>query len=134
MSEFPPVTVKRPRDVWVVSIVLVLFGLLGILIGLLLVATLEGDRSHGRSVGALPYLLAVAALALSVVQSAGGVFVFIGREWARITAMAICALNILAGLVTILSAGAVQACVGIAVNIALIVALNKESVTDWCRS
>ncbi len=134
MSEFPPVTVKRPRDVWVVSILLVLFGVLGILVGLLLVGALEDDRSHGQSVGTLPYLLAVAALALSVIQSVSGAFVFVGREWARVTAVAICVLNVLAGLLTLVSGGAVQACVGIAVNIALIVALNKEPVTDWCRS
>ena len=134
MSEFQPVTLKRPRDVWVASIVLVVFGLLGILVGLLLRAALQDDRDHGQSVSALASLLAIAAVALSILQAASGAFVFIGREWARITAIVICSVNVLAGLFTLVSGGAAQACVGIAVNVALIVALNKEPVADWCRA
>ncbi|WP_327000134.1 hypothetical protein OHA72_34030 [Dactylosporangium sp. NBC_01737] len=134
MSEFQPVTLKRPRDVWVASIVLVLFGLLGILVGLLLLAAVENDRDHGQSVGALASLLAVATVALAILQAVSGAFVFVGREWARVTGIVICAVNVLAGLFTLVSGGAAQACVGIAVNVALIVALNKEAVADWCRA
>jgi hypothetical protein len=52
------------------------------------------DTSISLAQDAVNESLAVAALILSAAQAVSGVFVLIGREWARVTAMVICAVNV----------------------------------------
>jgi hypothetical protein len=134
MSGLEPAAVRsRPRDVWVASILLMVFGALGALLGLVLLSLVEDQRSHGQSVGGATYGLVLVSVVLAVAEIASGAFVLIGREWARRSAIAICSLNALAAVVTLVSSAALQACVGIALNVSLIVALNKDDVRTWCR-
>ncbi|WP_426512181.1 hypothetical protein ACPPVO_17075 [Dactylosporangium sp. McL0621] len=123
-----PIT-KRPREVWTVSILLFCFGLLGTVLSLFLAGLVAGEDDIPGFVTFAVYAGAVLAAA----EILAGVFVFLGREWARRIAIAVCVLNGLSGLVTLASGVVLQALVGIVVNIALIVNLSKDEVRYWCR-
>ena len=133
MDEFPPVARIRPRNVWVAGILLIVFGALGTLLSLLLFSLVQDTESHGQSVGSLVYALAVLGILLAILEMVSGGFVIAGREWARKAAIAVCVLNAISGVITLVSTMGYQACVGIALNVALIVSLNKDDVKDWCR-
>jgi hypothetical protein len=133
MSEHQPAVQSRPRDVWVAGILLIVFGVLGTFVSLVLYSSVEDDRSHGVSVSSFVYGLVLASIVLAVAEAVSGVFVILGREWARIAAIAICALNALSGVITVIGSQAFQGCIGVLLNVALIVALNRDDVRTWCR-
>ncbi|MFI5912215.1 hypothetical protein [Dactylosporangium sp. NPDC051541] len=124
-----PVTRERPRDVWTASLLLCFFGLLGVLLGLFIVSLLaDEDDTPGYVIG-----LFYANVVLAAAEIAAGAFVFVGKEWARRVAIGVCVLNGLGGLVTLTSGVVLQAIVGIVLNIAIIVTLNKPEVRNWCQ-
>jgi hypothetical protein len=121
--------VKRPRDVWTASIMLFFFGLLGVVLALFLIGLLADEDDIPGFVRFAVYAGAILAAA----EIAAGIFVFLGREWARRVAIAVCVLNGLSALATLASGVVVQALLGVVVNIALIVTLSKDEVKYWCQ-
>lgn len=124
---------RRPREVWIASILLVVFGVLGTLLSLILFGFLREDDSHGAEVSGLAYGFVFLGLALALAEVVSGIFVFIGREWARRLAIAICALNAVSSLFTLASGSVLQVITGLAINIGIIVTLTKYEVSNWCR-
>lgn len=119
---------KRPGSVWTVSLFLVLFGLLGALVGGVL---LEDAVSHGEEDQVV--VMAVISVLLSLVQVAVGIGVFVGKRWGRSGALLICAINVAVVIVgaALDSVGNGQAWISVAVNGALIFALLGEKVHTW---
>lgn len=127
-----PPQAARPRKATMLSILLIVFGTLGILFAFILMMIVNDEGSHGRSVPAYLYVLVFAQFALSGAQAVSGVFVWQGRNWARVLAIALCSLNILGALASLFTGAVLQAISGIAINIALIRLLNDYEVQAWC--
>lgn len=126
-------TGARPRQVWLASIMLAVFGALGLVVAFLLLAILNDDASHGQSVsGGLYFIVALQAV-VSAAQIGSGAFVWLGRSWARTLAIGICVVNILGALLGLASGAFLQVILGVVLNIALIRLLMHEDVVEWCR-
>ncbi|MEV6632182.1 hypothetical protein AB0M54_15665 [Actinoplanes sp. NPDC051470] len=109
-----------------------MFGGLGILFAAVLMSIVNDSASHGQSVPAYLYVLVFLQVALSAAQAVSGVFVWQGRNWARVLAIALCSLNILGALVSLFTGAVLQSIWGIAINVALIRLLNDYEVQVWC--
>jgi Co/Zn/Cd efflux system component len=122
----------RPRQVKVATVLMVLFGILGLFVTWLLLSVLNDDADHGETVKGGLYTLCYLQFALSSLQIISGVLVWQGRPWARYLAITLCSINI-AGDVFSLAAGArLQAISGVAINVGLIRMLMRYEVVDWC--
>lgn len=119
----------RPREVTLVSILLMAFGGLGALLTFFLIGLIASEDDGDG----LTYGLLTVSILLALAQIASGVFVFLGREWARKLAMGLCALNAVSALFTIGSGQIFQVILPIVINIAIIVQLTKPPVAEWMR-
>jgi hypothetical protein len=127
------VLTSRPRQATTAAILLIVFGVLGILAALLLISLINNDASHGQTDPAYVYVLFYLQLVLSLAEAACGIFVWQGKAWARTLAIAVCSINIIGGVLSLFSGVAFQAIVGVILNIVLIRLLANEDVKDWCR-
>jgi hypothetical protein len=126
-----PLARTRPRRATTVAVLLMVFGALGVLLAFVLTSILNDATDHGETVSGGFYLLAYASLALSAAEIVSGVFVLMGRSWARMLAIVLCSLNILSGVISLFT-GSFTAIVGVLLNIGLIRLLNRDDVRDWC--
>ncbi|MGN9906722.1 hypothetical protein ACTMTJ_04115 [Phytohabitans sp. LJ34] len=121
---------RRPASVWIVSILLVLFGALGAVVAALLV---EDAVSHGEEDEVVA--AAIFAILLAGAQVVAGVGVFVGWARGRTLAMLVCAANVV--LVVVGAAtdrvGSGQAWLSVAVYGALLFGLAGPKISDWCR-
>ncbi|MFK3979330.1 hypothetical protein ACI2K4_03000 [Micromonospora sp. NPDC050397] len=118
----------RPGSVWAVFLLLVLFGLLGALVGGVL---LEDAVSHGEEEQVI--VMTVISLLLSLVQVAVGIGIFVGKRWGRSGALVVCAVNVAVIVVgaALDRVGNGAAWISVAVNGALIFILLGEKVHTW---
>ncbi|GAB7052457.1 hypothetical protein [Catenuloplanes indicus] len=130
-SPVPPRT--RPRQVKLVSVMLAVLGALGLVVSVALIALLGEEAGRGSDVPAWSYALLIAQLVISAVQIVTGILIWRGVAWARTAAAAICGLNVLGGVINILTGAALQSILGIVINIALIRLLFHDDVNDWLR-
>jgi len=128
-----PLPRPRPRRATTVSVLLIVFGALGLLLGALLLALNNHDRNNGETVSSALYLAAYLQLAFSGAEIASGVLVLQGREWARVLAIVLCGLNVLGGVISLVSGGGGSGIVGMGLNILLIRMLFNPDVVEWCR-
>lgn len=129
MTERRSPAARRPRPVWVASVLLTAFGLIGVVFAWVSEASLG---AHGEAVKPALRALLYIQLVLSAAQAGSGLFLWQGRNWARVLALLLCGINIAGGVITLLS-GALGAIVGIAVNVVLIKMLRDGEVWDWCN-
>jgi hypothetical protein len=123
---------RRPRRVTTISTVLMAFGVVGLLDAGVLLFVFTDAADHGRSIPLFLYGLCFLQFALSATQVVSGVFVWRGRSWARITAIVICAVNVLGAIAFIFFGAVPQGCLTMVVNIAIIGFLANNEVTNWC--
>jgi hypothetical protein len=127
-----PTQPTRPRKATLLAVLLMVFGGLGLLVSLLLLAGVNDTAGHGQSVPAYVYVLVYAQFLLSATQGASGFFVLRGHNWARLLAIGLCSLNIIGGLVSLSTGAIFQAISAVAINVALIRLLNDHEVQAWC--
>lgn len=127
-----PTLPKRPREVKTLAVLLIVFGVLGLLFAFLLMSIVSDSNSHGQSVPAMLYVLAFAQFALSAAQAMSGVFIWQGRSWARVLAIVLCSVNIVGALVSLFTGAVFQAISGAAINVGLLRLLNNYEVQVWC--
>jgi len=125
---------RRPILVWLLSLLLVLFGLVWTLMSIGLISELNDDHPYSRSGPGWYWVLAALALAVAVAQSVSGLSLFSGQEWARMVGMAVCGLNALGAVAMFVTTGDLQTCLTIAAHVGIIFGLNRYEVVDWCRS
>lgn len=113
-------------------VLLIVFGVLGVLASFLLLSVVNDTAGHGRSVPAMLYVLVFGQFFLSATQAVCGVFVRQGRNWARVLAIVLCSLNILGALVSLLTGAVLQAISAFAINAVLIRLLTDYEVQAWC--
>jgi hypothetical protein len=129
----PPKARRRPPGLVIATtILLAIFGALGLLFGWLLLSLINDDTSHGESVSGTLYFLAYLQFTLSALQILSGLMVLRGWRWGRILAITLCSVNLLGGVVDLFSGAPVQAIGNFALNIALIRLLTRDTVADWC--
>lgn len=124
---------KRGVKVWIASIVLVIFGIFGLLVAALLLAEANSDVDHGRDVSTALYALIYVQFALSTAQVVSGVAVWLGKRWAIGLATAVLAVNILGNIMSFFAGAFVPAAVGLLVNGSLIATVRGDDVVEWCR-
>ncbi|MDQ7908580.1 hypothetical protein RB614_29020 [Phytohabitans sp. ZYX-F-186] len=121
---------SRPASVWVVSVLLVLFGVLGAVLGVLLVrdAVAHGEEDEVVAAGVFAVLLAAA-------QVVSGVGVFAGWARGRVLAMLVCAANVVLVIVGAATdrVGSGQSWLAIAFYGALLFGLAGPKISDWCK-
>ena len=123
----------RPREVRLVSILLMFFGGLGLVLAPFLLRALRDDAAHGRSVSGPAYGLVAVATVLALTQLLCGVFVFQGREWARKVAIGVCALSVVTSLVALAAGAVYPVVIGVAISIVIFANINKPPVVSWMR-
>jgi len=120
----------RPGSVWVVSLLLVTIGVLGVVVGALLLADAIDHGEEDEIVAA-----AVFSMLLAAAQVVGGIGIFVGWGRGRVIAMLVSALLIV--LVIVAAAtdrmGSGQAWLTIALNGALLFGMAGPKISDWCR-
>jgi hypothetical protein len=125
---------RRTRSVVTASVALVVLGLLGVLLAWTLLAALNNDADHGQSVESWLYGLCYLQFALSGTEVLSGLAIWRGGlPWARITAIVICVVNLLSGVVSLLSGNVLPGIFSVALNGALIAMLRNDDVYDWCH-
>jgi MFS family permease len=125
---------RRTRNVVIASAALVGLGLLGVLLAWVLLSVLNDEADHGQSVGSWLYALCYVQVVLSGTQVVSGLFIWRGgHRWARLAALVICVVNLLSGVVTLLSGNIFQGLFGTAMNGALIGLLRNDDLYDWCH-
>jgi hypothetical protein len=125
---------RRPGQVVIGSIAMVVVGLLGVLTTWLLLSLLNDAADHGESVKSWLYGLCYLQFVVSGTQIVSGVVVWFGRQpWARTAAIVICVLNLLGGVVSLFSGNCLPAIFNVILNIALIRILSSDDVHDWCH-
>jgi hypothetical protein len=119
--------------VWAASVVLVVFGVLGLLTAMLLLGAANSDADHGRDVPGALYALIYVQFALSALQVASGVLLWRGVSWAIGLATVICVINIFGNILSLFAGAILQAILGIVINVVIIKNLRSEEVAEWCR-
>jgi len=87
--------------------------------------------SHGESVNPAIRVGLYAQILLSLTQIGAALALLPGYSAARILAIIVCVLNLIGAVITLLT-GAFAAIFAIIVNGALIRALTRDEVQDWC--
>lgn len=121
---------RAPRQVWWASILLAVFGGLGLMLAMLLLSVVNNEDDVPGWVYGLVYV----QFLLSGLQILSGIFVWLGKAWARTAATAVCSVNLVGAVLSLLSGAFLQALTTAAVNIALIRLLRGREVSDWCDS
>jgi hypothetical protein len=118
----------RPRQVSLSAILLVVFGGLGLMMAMLLLSVVNRETDLPGWI----YLLVYAQFLLSGLQILSGIFVWLGRAWARTAATVVCSINLVGAVFSLFGGAFLQAITGAVVNIALIRMLRGEDVREWC--
>lgn len=121
---------RRPASVWIVSLLLLLFGVLGVVVGVLLVQDAVDHGEEDEVVAA-----AVFAVLLACAQVVAAVGVFVGWARGRVVAMLVCAANIVLVIVGAATdrIGSGQSWLAIGFYGAVLFGLAGPKVSDWCR-
>lgn len=122
----------RPRKATVSAVLLIVFGVVGLLYTLLLWGTVNDEAGHGQSVSPVAYVLVLAQFLVSGAQVVSGAFVWRGRGWARVLAIALNSLNIVGAVISLFTGAVVLAIPAIAINIGMIRLLTDYEVQAWC--
>ena len=120
---------QRPRQVTIASVLLAIFGALGLMMAMLLLSIVNDESDIPGWV----YVLVYTQLLLSGAQVLTGVFVYLGKGWARRVAVVICAINLVGAVLSLFTGAILQAITGAAVNIALLRYLTGAEVREWCE-
>ena len=123
----------RPRSATTAGVLLIVIGALGLLFGVLVLALANHDKNQGETVSATLFIAGYVQIVFSGVQIVNGVMVLQGKAWARVTAIVLCSLTLLIGVVSLTSGGGSTGVVGLGLNILLIRLLLNRDVIAWCR-
>ncbi|GAA0932684.1 hypothetical protein GCM10009557_94840 [Virgisporangium ochraceum] len=122
-------TRDRPRQVNIVSVLLVVFGGLSLMLAMLLLSIVNNESDLPPWI----YVLVYGQLLLAGLQILSGIFVWLGKAWARTAAMVVCGINLVGAVFSLVSGSIFQAVTAGVVNIALLRLLRSTEVTDWCE-
>lgn len=115
------------------AIALIAIGALGVLYTLFAFSQLHAAAQEGLEVDGVEYGIWFVQLAFSVVQIISGIFLWRGREWARVLGLVFCWLNLVGGIITLFTGAIVPAFIGLAINGGVIAALTRPDVRDWAQ-
>jgi hypothetical protein len=120
---------ERPRQVTMTAVLLAVFGGLGLMLAMLLLSVVNNEDDLPGWV----YGLVFVQFLLSGAQILSGIFVWLGRSWARTVATVVCSVNLVGAALSLVSGAFLQAITAAAVNIALLRMLRGRDVTEWCE-
>jgi hypothetical protein len=122
-------TRDRPRQVSWAAALLVVFGGLSLMLAMRLLSVVNDEDDLPVWVYGLVYV----QFLLAGFQILSGVFVYIGRAWARRLAMVICGINLVGAVLSLVSGAIVPAITSAVVNVALLRMLRSADVAAWCE-
>jgi hypothetical protein len=124
---------SRPGLAGTGAVLLIVIGVLAIILSFYDIGQLHSAADDGLTVDGTDYGIDYAQMAFSLAQIASGVFLWQGREWARIVGIICCSLNLLGGIVLLFAGNPIGALINIVVNGGIIVALTRPDVRDWTK-
>jgi hypothetical protein len=127
----PLVRGRRPGPVWAATVILILVGAFLAFATSLLYLELDSDRSHGRSVEGVLWLVVALYELMAVAYVVLGVFIFRGANWARITAAVLAGINLVFALITIVASQSISGCLGLVLPIGLLALMFNRDVREW---
>jgi hypothetical protein len=119
---------ERPRQVSWLAALLVVFGGLSLMLATRLLSIVNDESD----LPAWVYVLVGVQFLLAGAQMLSGVFVYIGRAWARRVATVVCVINLVGAVLSLVSGAIVPAITSAVVNIALLRLLRSTDVAEWC--
>lgn len=125
----------RPGAASTGAVLLIVFGALAIVFSLYVIGQLGSEESdYGLSPDPVEYLIWWGQILFSATQIVAGLFLWRGFDWARVTGIACCSLNLLAGVISLFGGSVLPAFVAFAINGGIIAALTRPEVREWCQS
>ena len=123
----------RPASATLIMVGLVLLGLLGLAyVSLVWELDVVDPLDHGQDVPALIYILCVLQALTSLAMIGAGILVRRGREWGRMLGLAACGFSAIGGLLGLLVKVTPTIVIGVVLYLALIGALSRSDVKQWC--
>jgi hypothetical protein len=125
--------VRMPRQLKIVLAVLIFQILANSFVGYVVLAEVQDAESHGQDVegAGLVYFASVLSFVAAALLLLCVVMTFQRLAWVRPTVITIQVVNIVSGLIALLSSGQVTALTGIVLSIAVISVMSKDDVRDW---
>lgn len=116
---------RPPALVWVASGVLMFFAVISVLGAFAAFALVQ------RGVAMATWLGAV-TLGFAAIYVAVSVFLFRGKAWARRTGIAVAGVNIALSLLFSVTEGVAPNCIGLLLQVGIVVLLMRPEVANWC--
>lgn len=102
-------------------------------VGFLVLEDLSDRASHGQSVSGagLAYFAGYLSVAVAVLLVVCVVLTFRRMSWVRPAVITVQVVNIVSGVIALLSSGAIAAATGIFLAAAIIANMSRDDVRDW---
>jgi hypothetical protein len=125
----------RPKAAGALSVLLILFGVLGLIVTFAEIVTVRSNSATlGVDVPGFIYGLLYGQLVLAAGQFVSGIAIRRGgRAWARVLPATVCWLNIVAALFLLFTGSIAQAVFAFVINGLLLWLLSRYEVIEWCR-
>jgi hypothetical protein len=127
--------VRMPGQLKIVLGVLIFQILANTFVGYVVFSEVQDAESHGQRVdgAGLAYFASILSFVVAVVLLLCVVMTFQRLSWVRPAVITVQAVNVLSGLLALLSTGQITAITGIVLSIAVISVMAKDEVRDWYR-
>ncbi|SDY39178.1 hypothetical protein SAMN05421504_105405 [Amycolatopsis xylanica] len=120
-----------PRPLKNVRILLWFQAISNILAGFLVIMLALNALDHGDEDGALPLVIGIISLIIAVVLAVCAVMISGHAPWVRTTIMTLEGITLVAGVIGLVSGGAVTLLIGIGIAIGILFSLSNPAVKEW---
>ncbi|MFI9453973.1 hypothetical protein [Amycolatopsis sp. NPDC052450] len=122
---------EMPRQLKFVRVFLWVQAVLNILVSALVTALALNELDHGNEEAGLALALALLGFVGAVVLIACAIRISRGSAWVRPTVIAVEALAVVMGVISLVNGGAITQLIGMGIAIGVIVTLNKPEERAW---
>ncbi|MFD8495312.1 hypothetical protein [Amycolatopsis sp. NPDC059657] len=120
-----------PRPLKNVRILLWFQAISNILAGVLVTMVALNALDHGDEDAALPLVIGIISLIIAVVLAVCAVMISRHAPWVRTTIMTLEGITLVAGVIGLVSGGAITLLIGIGIAIGILFSLSNPAVKEW---